>query len=454
MLSMKNVYSPLAVVFQTSHEELNPYHRGLGRIIYSLLILHGTWYLNFFIQAGLLQQRLTSKVVWIGIISLAMITLLASTSLQKVRHWSYRVFFIVHLVIGVSILPLLFFHAPLLRMYVIEALFLFVIDIIGRKLSTFNAFATITSIPHTKLIKISVPIPPHKVRRFKAAPGQHVYLQIPQESVPPLSSSPAFLHELLYNPFTVASVSSTHLSLVLRTLHGPTTRALENLSQMTKASPPLNIEGPLGSSGYYLPHLAAEYDRILLVAGGVGATFILPIYKQLQEAVIEEGKSREMVKMIWSMREGAEAFWAVDFPPSVSSTRLSNPNPRSSSSHSPEERQREKWRPDEDENISIFFTRAHHRNSPADVDGSVELDSFSSRNLKVGDLDMDITATGGTDRPDLRRIVDETFRLGKKERVAVLVCGPEGMARELRRYVGRWVEAGREVWFHDESFGW
>lgn len=57
-------------------------------------------------------------------------------------------------------------------------------------------------------------------------------------------------------------------------------------------------------------------------------------------------------------------------------------------------------------------------------------------------------------RPHLGAIVDSVFRKGKGERVAVLVCGPAGMARELRRDVGKWVGKGRDVWFHDESFGW
>lgn len=61
---------------------------------------------------------------------------------------------------------------------------------------------------------------------------------------------------------------------------------------------------------------------------------------------------------------------------------------------------------------------------------------------------------GGRERPDLRNIVDEVLGAGKGEKVAVLFCGPEGMARELRTHVGRWVHRGRDVWWHDERFGW
>lgn len=81
------------------------------------------------------------------------------------------------------------------------------------------------------------------------------------------------------------------------------------------------------------------------------------------------------------------------------------------------------------------------------VDGSVELDELQW-------TEEPVKATGGREKPNLRKIVDETFKHGNEERIAVLVCGPAQMARELRTHVGRWVEKGRDVFFHDESFGW
>jgi len=57
-------------------------------------------------------------------------------------------------------------------------------------------------------------------------------------------------------------------------------------------------------------------------------------------------------------------------------------------------------------------------------------------------------------RPDLRAVVDEVFASGVSDRVAVLVCGPGGMGKSLRREVGRWVGEGREVFWHNEEFGW
>lgn len=60
----------------------------------------------------------------------------------------------------------------------------------------------------------------------------------------------------------------------------------------------------------------------------------------------------------------------------------------------------------------------------------------------------------GQRRPDVKRIVDEVFSQGKHERVAVLVCGPKGMGRAVRAAVNPWAAKGRDVWWHDEAFGW
>ena len=162
------------------------------------------------------------------------------------------------------------------------------------------------------------------------------------------------------------------------------------------------------------------------MAGGVGGTFTLPIYHHLREQLDAEAKSPEKLTFTWSMRSASEAAWAIG---------------------SEEGRDLEG-----DEHVKIYLTgQSLHNNQYAEellpVDGSVELDVLQSNEEPV-------KASGGRDRPDLRKIVDETFKHGNEEQVAVLFCGPQNMARELRGHVGRWVEKGRHVFWHDESFGW
>ena len=194
----------------------------------------------------------------------------------------------------------------------------------------------------------------------------------------PLHTSNPSIYDLLFNPFTVAEVSATDVTLVLRILNGPTTTALDVLTHLPKAKAPINIEAPLGSSSRF-PNLAPTFDRILLVAGGVGATFILPIYQNLREQLENESKSADRVTLTWSMRSAAEATWAVG---SEIGAKL-----------------------EEDENVKIFLTRSNaddreHNDDLISADASVELDELQW-------TEEPIKATGGRDRPDLRRIVDE-----------------------------------------------
>ncbi|RFU30868.1 hypothetical protein B7463_g5497, partial [Scytalidium lignicola] len=305
-----------------------------------------------------------------------------------------------------------------------ESLFLFIIDIAARKLDTVTEFAIVSHVPSSKLVKIIVPAPQSKLVRFRAAPGQHVYLSIPSESIPK-SMPRAMIHELLFNPFSVANVSATDITLVVRALNGPTTIALKQLANLTKAKPPLNIEGPYGTSKNF-PNLVENFDRILLVAGGVGATFILPIYQSLKEQLDVDSTSSSKITFIWSVRSAAEASWPVD--------------------------SEERSIVNTDENIEVFVTRgkfddADDTNEHVSRDGAVELEDLNR-------AEESIKIRGGHHRPHLQKIVDDAFSHGKEERVAILVCGPVEMAKELRTHVGDWVEKGRYVWWHDESFGW
>lgn len=423
MLPLKSPYSPLAIAFRSSHEQLNAYHRITGRIIYCFLLLHVTFYLNFFAQHGILEKKFKQLVPILGALSITLVTVLAITSMASIRRWSYRVFFVFHIAIAISIVPILFLHAPPLRLYGGEAIAILTIDILLRRLNTVTAVSRITMIEHTELVGLASPIPESKISRFKAAPGQHVYLSIPssiQFSVPLLS-----IHQLLFNPFTVAGVSPREILLVLRAQHGPTTTALKQLARLPSTNVSINIEGPYGASRQF-PNFTAEFERILLVAGGVGATFILPFYHQITTEMGNEGFSTSKVELVWSMRSMAEANWVTD----TKYANIFNGSDR----------------------VKIYVTGIESRSSVSRTavagheDVSIEMEDL----LRI----QPDHVRGGLMRPNLKSIVDKTFHHGLEERVAILVCGPAGMARELREHVGDWIAKGRSVWWHDESFGW
>lgn len=422
VLAMKSI-NPIAFALRSSHEEINRFHRTLGRIIYLLLLTHVILYLNFFIQNGLLLGKLTSsRAVQTGIIGIMSMDALGVTAWKIIRDYSYRIFFIVHLTVALLIPPLIWFHAHAARIFVAEALLVFLADLIYRKLNTVTSTASFEAVPGTNLVKVTTSVPAYKISRFRKNPGSHIYLQVPGPSR--LSQNPYskeyLVHEFLFNPFTVAAVDeeSGSLTLVARHLSGPTTSTLRQLAQETSSHDTrpisLAIEGPYGVASHFPTLAGGEYDRVLLVSGGVGATFTVPLFR----ALVADNPAAK-VQLVWSVRSPGDASWAMA---DKEGTLLA-----------------------EQENVQIYITGTKAAAGSPDVEGEgVELSTLSEEQAvkRVGT------------RPDLQKIVDDVFKQGPEESVAVLFCGPSKMGRELRKYVGVWAKKGRVVFWHSESFEW
>lgn len=303
----------------------------------------------------------------------------------------------------------------------IESLVVFIVDLAARKLTTASAEAELQLIQGTNLIKIAAKVPGNFADRFRDFPGSHVYVSIPVAS---RSGSFKMLYEFMFNPFTVAAVNenSQELTLVARQLKGPMSRTFGDLASrsMSGIKVPLSIEGPYGSSRYLPSLIASQVDRVLLVAGGVGATFIMPIYQYLASEL-----PTVRIDLVWAIREAGEATWAS------SGTEKSILD---------------------DDRIQLFLT------------GNIFNSSSNAGNAENSEIEMErIPRSRGqgktkishnAKRPDFQKIVDDVFRHDQGERIAILVCGSDNMARELRRHVGIWVKKGREVWWHNENFSW
>lgn len=442
LLALKYM-NPIAFVFRSSHEQVNRWHRVLGRVIYTMLWLHAVFYFNFFVGVGIFVEKMLSPVVMAGVVAFILLIVLNTTALSVMRSYSYRLFFIVHLVAAFAMPPILFIHARPARVYLAEAFLIFVVDLVTRKLSSVTTEASLEAIPGTNLIKISAPISPTKANQLREHPGSHIYLNIP-ETAP-----------LWYNPFTVAAVNDEtgDVTLVARQLTGPTSSALAKFAARSSpalsnrgevkagdggAKLSLSIEGPYGAVRYF-PNLAgSHFDRILLVAGGVGATFAVPIYR----AVVHDNPNVKL-DFVWAVRSAGDATWAVEGDGSEGRSILSDKNVHIFLTGDLTDAQ-----PNGETGRTTRSSSQRATESAGGGSGGVEL-SPMYRDRQRGQY----TTQHNRRRPDLKKIVDEVFKHGGEERVAVLVCGPGGMARELRDHVSHWVMRGRSVWFHDESFG-
>ena len=138
--------------------------------------------------------------------------------------------------------------------------------------------------------------------------------------------------------------------------------------------------------------------------------------------------------------------------------------------------------------VEIYTTGGGRRVNPArsgtprkeaEVEGSIELQqrarlmsdvessefgattsssSTSSSSSSAPPLDMSSSVRIFQGRPNFSAIINEVFSANPDTspptKLAVLVCGPAGMGRALRREVGVWIGRGKDVWWHNEGFGW
>ncbi len=369
---------------------------------------------------GIMSQRIVNLVPALGIIAFVGMILLNTTALSIVRGYSYRIFFITHLAVAFGLPPLILIHHSASVFYIVEALVVFILDLVLRKRGTLTVDASLDLILGSNLIRIVLPVTPQRIAPFRENPGTHVYLSIPEASRPSSDLNP-YLFEFMFNPFTIAAVSEnpSDLTLVARCREGPMTRNLARLANgsATGTKMPLSIEGPYGYAVRF-PNLAGrEFDQLLLVAGGVGASFILPLYRSV---VSDNPEAR--VNVIWAVRSASDATWPVT---GTAQSIL------------------------DDDRVQIFLT------------GDIFEGVTGAFGAEGNDIEMTQISRGNPGfsdrnhrRPDLQKIVDDVFRQGGEERVAVLVCGPEGMATELRKHVGAWVRRGRRVFWHSEGFAW
>ncbi|KAJ4361048.1 uncharacterized protein N0V89_001617 [Didymosphaeria variabile] len=441
---MRTPYSPLQLLTRLSHEQLKSSHQILGRIVFFLFSLHAVLYLNFFIRSNLLAKRIQEKDVIFGIISITLFAAISTTALAQIRHWNYRVFYISHVSIANILVVPLFLHVHHIRPYVWEVVIVNALHLLFRFTAHKTYTGTITLLPGTTLIQIRIPLTTLS-STLSWRPGQHVYLSLPTGKHYSASLSDQLTLRSKTNPFTVASipVKDKELLLVAKTLTGNTKKMSELATSLAKQggeapSIPLALEGPYGASSH-LPDLSS-YDKVLLVAGGVGATFILPIYRSIVEFREPEHAGVPQVRFIWAVQRLAETQWA--FPSSSASNAASSePAVDDADSETGGDDAADGLTPSSSSSpaIEVFVTRGASSSSlPGSSPEEIELQENDA--LLSLEEEMKKPRAGmvlKTGRPKIAAIVDEVFSKGT--RVAVVTCGPGRLTRKVREgWGGGW----------------
>ena len=201
---------------------------------------------------------------------------LTSLFLRK-RH--YEVFYVVHVVCSLAILLTVWQHRPYVYSHtvviIITSLCLFVIDRTIRYsrylLHLGGTTATLAPLPNNGT-RITL-----SRGSKRAVPGTHAWLYLPS------------IQKAQAHPFTI--VTSEPLSFVIAAQDG-FTRDIHHFAQNNPgAVVKATFDGPYGT----LPAFE-RYDRIVLVAGGSGASWTIAVAKHLTERI------SCIVEFIWVVR--------------------------------------------------------------------------------------------------------------------------------------------------------
>ncbi|KAF9692811.1 hypothetical protein EKO04_009280 [Ascochyta lentis] len=310
--------APLVILFSSrnnvllwltgwSHSTYLLLHRWVARIFTLQVVLHSILEFILYKRKGVIDSE-QKEPYWIwGIVATMACVIMVVISSLWFRRQSYEIFLILHIILAVFVLAGSWYHVELLFsrrwgyefwLYAACAVWFFDrVARVGRVLKNGMRRAEVTHITDD-IVRVDI-----KGIRWDATPGKHTYAYLPTLNPlrpwenHPFSTIPTAL--LTPNtPHTTSSSSSTHepstdiekstgttttirahtsctnipgLTLYIRKSNGLTTSLRPHTSLLTL------LDGPYHDTS---PTTLLRTDRLVLIAGGIGITALLPYTTQ------------------------------------------------------------------------------------------------------------------------------------------------------------------------------
>ncbi|KAF9238223.1 hypothetical protein BU15DRAFT_88459 [Melanogaster broomeanus] len=435
----------VSLVTGISYEKLNYVHRVVARTCFVLLLFHAST-----------EVYNISRPTWLrmGITAMVALGILCAVSLRPIRTAAYECFYYVHFLMVLIFLVGGYVHAQdflavhwiwpsfivwgLDRLIRVARLVVFNHLYFGFKRHSGELDAT-TELLCDDFVRVRMHRPPH----FNWSAGQSAYLIVPSISTLPFEA----------HPFSIASIDSALFSpdagnprdddvseksqgppspktmeqrgdaywkelVFLVNVRGGFTKRLKDAAAQNKTVKVL-LDGPYGAA----PDLGA-YDTAVLISGGTGITYTLPVFLSVIEAVRKGTSSCR--RLVFDL--GGHLHWISDalfranslVPPSLTGSL-----------------------PSREESDSV------------DQDNTIENKTTASESILSASW---ITMSSG--RPDLKAILREEVN-GAVGRMSVSVCGSQGLAGSVRHALRFPVSGmhsilrgGPSVTLYVESFGY
>ncbi|KAI9787891.1 MAG: hypothetical protein M1816_007377 [Peltula sp. TS41687] len=319
-----------------SYERLNWLHRWVSRGLFLTTTIHmGYWFTSWarwdYVKVKVKTDPITQKGLGAWIV-LAWIVL---SSMAPIRHWCYELFVLQHLLSFTALVAMIYLHVPKehhIYVWIPVGLFFFdrlvrAANILYNNLSIFrqrtddkrNGFwackAEITPLADG-ITRITVPNPP-----ILWKPGQHIFLSC--HSIIPLQN----------HPFTISSLPKDgKMEILVRAKKGGTRRlfghaekyhvlpTVEREKDEGKRKTTVTIEGPYGRI-----RPLRQFDSVVFFAGGIGATFTIPLLRDLVGhclgressdsrwptyfSAMPAGAVTRHVRLVWVVKSSNQLSW-------------------------------------------------------------------------------------------------------------------------------------------------
>ncbi|KAI9372692.1 ferric reductase like transmembrane component-domain-containing protein [Aspergillus egyptiacus] len=416
--------NPLISLLQVPYDTFNLIHRWLGRIIVCQALVHTfAWVIPKAQSMGwdaLPSTFANSEFIRTGLIATVFFTALMVHSPSAIRHAFYETFLHLHILFVAFSFGFLWIHLDgrnaqnfLLGAVILWALERFARLVIllyrnvGRKATT----ALVEALPGDA-VRITLKLS----RPWTFEPGQHLYLYIPaigwwmshpfsvgwsdtedmmgEEKSLPVSQGDA------YAPKT------TTVSLLVRRRTGFTDKLFQRAASAVDCRISLTAfaEGPYGSI-----HSMDSYGSVLLFAGGVGITHMVPFTRHLVQGYADGTVAARRVTLVWIIQSPEHLEWIRPWMTSILAMN----------------RRREVLR------IMLFITRP--RNTKEIQSPSTTVQMFPGRPNVDTLIGMEVENQVGA--------------------MGVCVCGNGSLSDDVRR-VCRRRQDKTQIDFIEESFTW
>ncbi|KAF8155465.1 ferric reductase NAD binding domain-containing protein [Crassisporium funariophilum] len=423
-----------------SFDKLNYLHRMSARVIVILGWVHAAGRISS--PSRLLDDEvITNHWVQCGVLAASSLTLLCFLTIRPIRERSYEMFLLIHFVFAFIFVMSIYFHLtgrnlvyygawPSMVVWGLDR-FLRLVRLLVYNFGYLNPWSSQSSQNLDAAVEVLSPqflrLTLYRPKHFHWRPGQSVYLSFPSVSTFPFES----------HPFTIATADDglesdeRKLIFFLRVRGGFTEKLFQEASSDRTYKVFLN--GPYSS-----PPLLVGYQSVVLIAGGSGVAFTLPLFLDLIKRAKSGTHSCQKVFFIWAIRDAAHVKWIADIlgpalddiPPSISvAVKLHITT-------TPEE---EKWEDDSNEN---------------DSEEKGGASNSSQTHARILDSPLVKVEHG---RPDLKAFMSHETR-DATGGISVNVCGTQALVQATREAIRSprpidILRGGPTVTLHVEAFG-